>query len=66
MNGVEPEVERVANAIMMAFIKKWFQNPNFKGPVYLDCVNGEMAWLEETRAAINALDAFRAEETSRN
>jgi len=46
--------ERVANAIMMTFIRKWFQNPTFKGPVYLDCVNGEMAWIEEARAAIQA------------
>jgi len=54
MRGVDPEVERVAHAIMMVFIKKWFQNPEYSGPVYLDCVNGELAWLEEARAAIAA------------
>jgi hypothetical protein len=48
-------VERVAHAIMRAFIKHWFQNPDYKGPVYLDCVNGEMAWLEEAKAAITAM-----------
>lgn len=53
---IEPQVERVANAIMMVFIKKLFQNPAYKGlPVYLDCVNGEMAWIEEAKAAIAAL-----------
>lgn len=53
IRGVEPQVERVANAIMMAFIKKWFQNPNYSGPVYFDCVNGEMSWLNEAKAAIS-------------
>lgn len=51
--NMEPEVERVANAIMMAFIKKWFLG-SYKGPVYLDCINGEMAWIEEAKAAIAA------------
>lgn len=50
----EPEVERVAKAIMNAFVKKWFQNPNYSGPVYFDCINGEMAWIEEAKAAIAA------------
>lgn len=59
-NGIDPEVERVAGAIMNVFVKKWFLNPNYKGPngqalpVYLDCVNGEMAWIEEAKAAIAA------------
>lgn len=55
MIRIEPEVELVAKAIMSAFIKKWFQNPNFSGPVYLDCINGELAWIEEAKAAIAAL-----------
>lgn len=52
--SIDPKVERVAKAIMMTFIKKWFQNPAYKGLVYLDCVNGEMAWIEEAEAAIAA------------
>jgi hypothetical protein len=64
VRGVEPQVERVANAIMNAFIKKWFQNPAYCGPVYLDCVNGEMAWLEEARAAIAAASLCPQEQDS--
>lgn len=53
MPKLDPQVECVANAIMMAFIKKWFHPVN-RGPLYLDFVNGEMAWLEEAKVAIAA------------
>lgn len=62
IQGLDRQTELVANAIMMAFIKKWFLG-SYKGPVYVDCVNGEMAWLEETKAAMAALDKYRAKQS---
>jgi hypothetical protein len=66
MPRLEPDVERVANAIMMVFIKKWFLG-SYRGGVWLDCVNGEMAWIEEAKAAIAAVKATGcASEASHN
>ena len=52
------EIE-VARAIMSAFVQKWFHPVN-KGPIYFDSVNGEMAWLDEARAAIDAFGRLGA------
>lgn len=49
-------VDAVAAAIMTVFIKKWFLG-SYKGPVYLDCVNGEKAWQEEAKAALAVITA---------
>lgn len=40
--------------IQKSSIKKWFLGA-YRGPVLLDCVNGEMAWIEEAKAAIAAV-----------
>lgn len=56
LDAVEPtaaQIDAGSRAIMTAFIKKWFLG-SYRGPVYLDCVNGEKAWEEETRACIKA------------
>lgn len=42
-----------SKALMNTFIKKWFLG-SYKGPVYLDCVNGEKSWENEARAALIA------------
>lgn len=46
-------VVAASKALMNTFIKKWFLG-SYKGPVYLDCVNGEKSWEDEARAALTA------------
>jgi hypothetical protein len=58
-DGEPALADEIAKALMNTFINKWFLG-SYKGPVYLDCVNGEMAWKEETNAILAILRAVNS------